>query len=348
MYLSMCVLYFIRIITCIYVFNRSALNAEQVKTAQMESELTAASTRIMKLEHEGAEKESALHSLMSENKSLQDESSKLYDRFAAVEESAKRASNRVSALQTELRLSLANCKELQAAVDAKELEKANAERASFNHIATLKQELEVAVTKAARENQSLQTEKTECLLENARLLKTIKEQSDIQNQKEVENARQLQHSTELLEAERQTCIALRNSLQAKEVELTQTMEQHLQEKVSNAKAQGELNALRSRLSRTQEEVESLHSQLRRRYTPTPPGPSEDERRRSSQLESQLVATRTQLIQLEQSLLLAKEREQRSSQRHSELCSKLHKQLKKSTLLKTVLDEEVLLHMYVHM
>ena len=130
------------------------------------------------------------------------------------------------------------------------------------------------------------------------ILKTIKEQSDIQNQKEVENARQLQHSTELLEAERQTCIALRNSLQAKEVELTQTMEQHLQEKVSNAKAQGELNALRSRLSRTQEEVESLHSQLRRRYTPTPPGPSEDERRRSSQLESQLVATRTQLIQLD--------------------------------------------------
>lgn len=52
-------------------------------------------------------------------------------------------------------------------------------------------------------------------------------------------------------------------LQAKEAELTRTMDQFLQEKVSCARVQGELSAVRGRLERVQSEVEGLRRELSR-------------------------------------------------------------------------------------
>ena len=54
---------------------------------------------------------------------------------------------------------------------------------------------------------------------------------------------------------------MRSTLQAKEAELTRTMDQFLQEKVATAKAHGELNSLRGRLNKTQGEIEGLQRQI---------------------------------------------------------------------------------------
>lgn len=56
-------------------------------------------------------------------------------------------------------------------------------------------------------------------------------------------------------------VSLRSSLQAKERELTETMDRFLQEKVGAAKAQGELAATRARLETAQQHIASLQNKV---------------------------------------------------------------------------------------
>ena len=55
--------------------------------------------------------------------------------------------------------------------------------------------------------------------------------------------------------------SLRSSLQAKERELTDTMDRFLQEKVEAAKVQGELAAVRARQETAQQHINSLQKKV---------------------------------------------------------------------------------------
>ena len=70
-----------------------------------------------------------------------------------------------------------------------------------------------------------------------------------------------EHYNQLLENERRMVVSLRSSLQAKERELTETMDKFLQEKVALAKVQGELVALRARCETDQHHISSLQSKV---------------------------------------------------------------------------------------
>lgn len=70
-----------------------------------------------------------------------------------------------------------------------------------------------------------------------------------------------EHYNQLLENERRMVVSLRSSLQAKERELTETMDKFLQEKVALAKVQGELVALRARCETDQQHISSLQSKV---------------------------------------------------------------------------------------
>ena len=69
------------------------------------------------------------------------------------------------------------------------------------------------------------------------------------------------HYSQLLENERRMVVSLRSSLTAKERELTETVDKFLQEKVTLAKAQGELTALRARCETDRQHISSLQSKV---------------------------------------------------------------------------------------
>ena len=79
--------------------------------------------------------------------------------------------------------------------------------------------------------------------------------------RDVDGKAQMDHVGGLLENEKRTTASLRGAVQAKEAELTRTMDQFLQEKVATARAHGELNAMRGRLNRAQTELEALQKQV---------------------------------------------------------------------------------------
>ena len=70
-----------------------------------------------------------------------------------------------------------------------------------------------------------------------------------------------EHYSQLLESERRMAASLRSSLQAKERELTDSMDKFLQEKVEAAKAQGELAAARACLETSQQQINALQDKV---------------------------------------------------------------------------------------
>lgn len=79
-----------------------------------------------------------------------------------------------------------------------------------------------------------------------------------------------EHYSQLLDNEHRMVVSLRSSLQAKEHELTETMDKLLQEKVESAKIQGELTAVRAKLNTANQNITSLQSKVHFLHYRMPP------------------------------------------------------------------------------
>lgn len=171
---------------------------------------------------------------------------------------------RERALGTELRETLAqkvaqNQQMLAEITDLrKQLQSAGDHLRESEHQSQILQEtVEKLQEEAARANQVVEQSEQrlrEKQLEIERLDARLRSQ-------QVDSKAQMDHSGGLLESEKRATAALRNAVQAKETELTRTMDQFLQEKVATARAHGELNAMRGRLNRAQTELEALQKQV---------------------------------------------------------------------------------------